>query len=151
MDAEDKHAADARVVYLRRCVCNSLKCKDDKVDRLLVHEDSAAAVTAFLDSNELNRLLVYDAGKGELAAVRFGARRQDGLASEQPSLTSLLRPHARLWRLLRASPDAQPDCAARRRKHGARKPLRVRCGACGVLSPKTPLLSPHRAPCPPPS
>ncbi len=73
-DAEKK-PTDGRVLWLRRHICNSLKCKEDKVDRLLGNEDSAAAVASFLDGVELNRLLVYDAGKGELAAVRAGARR----------------------------------------------------------------------------
>ena len=69
-DEGDKKEPDARLVWLRARVCSVLRCKEEKVDRLLANEESAAAVGAFLDGAELNRLLVYETGKGELAAVR---------------------------------------------------------------------------------
>ena len=146
--ADEKHAADARVVYLRRCVCSSLKCKDDKVDRLLVNEDSSAAITAFLDSNELNRLLVYDAGKGELAAVRRGARRETcllvGLFDQPPAASCVpLPPAARVSRRTCALCSAR--AAAQRPRGRPRALWRVRCAY-----PKT-LLPPCRAPCLSPS
>jgi len=73
-EAEDnKPAVDPRVIWLRQRICSVLRCKEDRVERLLGNEESAAAVSAFLDGAELNRLLVYDSGKGELAAVRAPA------------------------------------------------------------------------------
>lgn len=61
---------DPRYLYVRKHVVGSLKCKEEKVDKLLSNEDSAAALAGFLDGGDTNRLLVYDAGKGELGAVR---------------------------------------------------------------------------------
>ena len=66
----EQKLCDPRFVYIRKHVVNSLKCKEEKVDRLLCGEDSAAALAGFLDGGDQSRLLVYDAGKGELAAVR---------------------------------------------------------------------------------
>jgi hypothetical protein len=71
-DEPEKKVADPRLVWLRQRVCASLRCKDDKVDRMLAGEESATAVSAFLDGAELNRLLVFEVAKGELAAVRPG-------------------------------------------------------------------------------
>jgi hypothetical protein len=70
---DDGPKADARIVFLRNRLTSSLKCKDMVLDRLFAHEDYSAVVSSFLDTSETNRLLVFDAGKGELAAVRAGA------------------------------------------------------------------------------
>ena len=66
----EKKAVDARIQWMRNRLASSLRCKDMVLDRLFANEDSAAAVASFIDTSDCNRLLVYDAGKGELAAVR---------------------------------------------------------------------------------
>jgi hypothetical protein len=66
----EKKVLDGRIQWLRSRLLSSLRCKDLVLDRLFAAEDSAAAIASFIDSGDCNRLLVYDAGKGELAAVR---------------------------------------------------------------------------------
>jgi hypothetical protein len=71
---DDGPKADARILFLRNRLTSSLKCKDMVLDRLFANEDYGAVVSSFLDTSDTNRLLVFDAGKGELAAVRAGGR-----------------------------------------------------------------------------
>lgn len=66
----EKKVLDGRIQWLRSRLLSSLRCKDLVLDRLFAAEDSAAAIASFIDTSDSNRLLVYDAGKGELAAVR---------------------------------------------------------------------------------
>jgi hypothetical protein len=104
---------DARFAWLRSRLLSSLRCKEPTLDRLFSNEDSAAAISSFVDSGEVNRLLVYDAGKGELAAVRSLSGRGSGSGSAalsgagwlhasappKPSrLTAPLRPRSPLCR-----------------------------------------------------
>jgi hypothetical protein len=112
---------DARVAWLRSRICSSLKCKDDKLDRLFGNEDSAACVASFLDTGDCNRLLIFDAGKGELAAVRAPAGRHTPPAFRAASTLS----HA----LARAAPTLAPGTHARaramqRRRARGRRPHR---------------------------
>lgn len=76
-DDDGAKKQDARVAWLRSRIATSLRLKegDGKTDRLFANEDSAAAVASFLDTGDTNRLLIYDAGKGELAAVRRSSTR----------------------------------------------------------------------------
>ena len=84
-DEDGAKKSDLRVSFLRSRVASSLKLKDDtKFDRLFANEDSATAIAAFLDTSESNRLLIFDAGKGELAAVRALARWSGPQAAGQP-------------------------------------------------------------------
>ena len=71
----EKKAVDARIQWIRGRLLSSLRCKDAVLDKLFAHEDSAAAIASFIDTSDCNRLLVYDAGKGELAAVRRSSTR----------------------------------------------------------------------------
>jgi len=103
-DEGDKKEPDARLVWLRARVCGVLRCKEEKVDRLLANEDSAAALSAFLDGAELNRLLVYETGKGELAAVREERPRgREGGPAPRPRVLTTARP----------APAARPAARAR--------------------------------------
>ena len=74
-DAAEKPKLDARIAWIRGRLASSLRAKDLVLDRLLSAEDSAAAIASFIDTGDCNRLLVYDSGKGELAAVRSAALR----------------------------------------------------------------------------
>jgi hypothetical protein len=69
----EKKTLDARIQWMRNRLTSSLRCKELVLDRLFSQEDSAAAVAAFIETSDCNRLLVFDAGKGELAAVRSAA------------------------------------------------------------------------------
>lgn len=93
---------DPRYVYIRKHVVSSLKCKEDKVDKLLSGEDSAAALSGFLDGGDQSRLLIYDAGKGELAAVRGqpGSRRPSSPLWVGAALTSASTRHSATSRKL---------------------------------------------------
>lgn len=74
----EKKAVDARVAWMRTRLTSSMRCKEVTLDRLFSHEDYAAAIASFIDTSDCNRLLVYDAGKGELAAVRGHTARRVG-------------------------------------------------------------------------
>ena len=77
----EKKAVDARVAWLRTRLTTSMRCKEVTLDRLFSNEDYAAAIASFIDTSDCNRLLVYDAGKGELAAVRGATARCLGTPS----------------------------------------------------------------------
>jgi hypothetical protein len=97
-DAEEKRPSDKRTEWLRARLISSLKAKDAVLDRLFAHEDSGAIIASFLDTSETNRLLIYDAGKGELAAVRAPVNiqpRAPPRAARGPAGAPLRPPHAR--------------------------------------------------------
>ena len=91
----EKKAVDARIQWMRNRLTTSLRCKDLVLDRLFASDDSAAAVASFIDSSECNRLLVYDAGKGELAAVRSGRRSPLALSPNASPAVALPSPRCR--------------------------------------------------------
>lgn len=87
----EKKAIDSRLAWLRTRLTSSLRCKDLTLDRLFANEDSALAIASFVDSSE-NRLLVYDAGKGDLAAVRRAERARQ----RYPNYAAVHLPRCRL-------------------------------------------------------
>lgn len=139
-EAEDnKPAVDPRIIWLRQRICSVLRCKEDRVERLLGNEESAAAVSAFLDGAELNRLLVYDSGKGELAAVRAPAaarraRSQGGRSASCAWLTSAASRYAP-----RAPPHPPRALGGSRNAHAADGAL----GRGAALSAARTLLRPR--------
>ena len=85
-DDDGAKKSDGRVAWVRSRVVSSLKLKDEtKLDRLFANEDFAAAIASFLDTSDTNRLLIFDSGKGELAAVRAAGVRQAGAARRRPA------------------------------------------------------------------